>query len=84
MDKNRPHAASVGSAQDHENADTHESARRHRPRAADPDIQRHPGDYMAGAEGTQHVVQPSEDADEHDKDAKDHSRVKDAKDHPGV
>ena len=74
MEKNRPHAASVGSAQEHENADTHESARRHRPRAADPDIQRRPGDYMAGAEGTQHV-HPSEDADEPDNDDKDHPGV---------
>lgn len=66
MDKNRPHAGSVGSAQEKENADTHEPARGHRPRAADPDIQRHPGDYMAGAEGTQQVVHPPDDADDPD------------------
>ena len=67
MANDRPHAGSLGSAETRQTDDIGEHAvKRNRPRAADPDVQRHPGDYMAGAEGTQHVAQPepAEDKDE--------------------
>jgi hypothetical protein len=65
MDSNRPHAGAPGSAEKHQKDDGCEHGmKRNRPRAADPDIQRHPGDYMAGAEGTQHIAPPEPEGDE--------------------
>ena len=67
MDSNRPHAGSLGTAEKHVHDDNSDhGVKQNRPRAADPDVQRHPGDYMAGAEGTQHIAQPDPDRENPD------------------